>query len=296
MRSRDKIEFMKDFFLNILRRTTNDKTYYQFRHLFKHRERVQLRDPQTFNSKLIWLNLYDRNPEYAAFVDKYEVREYITKRIGEKYLNELYGVYERVEDIDFESLPNEFVLKATHGSGWIIICDDKTRFDIGRAKKQMQSWLNKNFYDLYGEWIYKELKPRIICERYLRNEHESGLTDYKIYCFNDTPKFVQVDMDRYQDHTRTYFDLNWQQIHFELGGCKASSSPIEKPGSLNEMIEIARVLCRGLKFLRVDLYLVDGKIFFGELTLYSGNGMLNFSPKQYDKKIGELLKLESSEK
>ncbi|RKD86355.1 ATP-grasp fold amidoligase family protein [Mangrovibacterium diazotrophicum] len=285
---------MKDLFLNILRKTTNDKLYYQLRHWFKHRGRAHLKKPQTFNSKLIWLNLYDRNPQYASFVDKYDVRKYISDRIGSEYLNELYGVYERVDDIDFESLPNDFVLKATHGSGWIIVCEDKSKLDIDSARKQMAGWLNKNFYDLYGEWVYKELKPRVICEKFLRNDNESGLTDYKIYCFNDTPRFIQVDMDRYENHTRTYFDLEWQQIHFELGGCKASSSIIPKPSQFKKMLEIAGILCKGFKFIRVDLYLVGEKIYFGELTLYSGNGMLNFSPKQYDKKIGELLDLESS--
>ncbi|WP_372773172.1 ATP-grasp fold amidoligase family protein [Mangrovibacterium sp.] len=286
---------MKDFILKALRKTTSDKLYYQCRYLFKHGELLNLNHPTTFNAKLIWLNLYDRKPEYAYFVDKYTAREYIRRRIGEQYLNDLYGVYDRVDAIDFSKLPDSFVLKATHGSGWVIVCNDKSKLDVEAARREMNSWLNQNFYDLYGEWVYKDLKPRIICEKFLHNKNESGLTDYKFYCFHGIPRFVQVDMDRGTNHTRTYFDLFWKRIHFELGGCPARDEEIPCPETFDEMLRIVRILCHGFKFIRVDLYEVEGQLIFGELTLFSGNGMLNFSPKSFDTKIGSCLKIEETE-
>lgn len=282
---------MKDFFLGVLRKVTNDKLYYQIRYIIKHKTSARISDPQSFSSKLIWLNLYDRNPFYNTIVDKYEVRQYIRERIGDKYLNEAYGVYERAEDIDFEKLPDQFVVKATHGSGWIVVCDDKSKLDIVKARKTMNGWLKQNFYDLWGEWVYKDLKPRLIVEKFLKNENESGLTDYKFYCFNGVIRFIQVDMDRFESHTRTYFDTKWDRIQFELGGCRAKEEPIQRPVCLDEMIEITNTLNKGFRFIRVDLYEVQGKVYFGELTLYSGNGMLNFNPKSIDMEVGSYLQL-----
>lgn len=285
---------MKDLFLHTLRKVTTDKLYYQTRFLIKHKSLVNLRNPETFSAKLIWLNLFDRNPKYNTIVDKYEVRDYIEKEIGAKYLNDVYGVYSSVDEIDLDALPDQFVIKATHGSGWIVVCEDKSKLDWETAKKEMNSWLNKNFYNLWGEWVYKDLKPRLICEKFLKNENESGLTDYKFYCFHGEIKYIQVDMDRFEKHNRSYFDLNWEKLNFELGGCPTRKEEIPKPKCFDEMVTIAQKLCVGYKFLRVDLYEVDGKVYFGELTLYSGNGMLVFNPKSFDKKIGSYLRLDES--
>ncbi len=284
---------MKDFLLHTLRKFTNDKLYYQTRYLIKHKSFVDLKKPETFSAKLIWLNLYDRNPQYNQIVDKFDVRSYIREKIGDKYLNDVYGLYDNVDQIDFESLPEQFVIKATHGSGWIVVCEDKSKLDWEAAKKEMNSWLDKNFYQLWGEWVYKDLKPRLICEKFLKNETESGLTDFKFYCFHGKIKYIQVDMDRFQNHNRSYFDLDWKPLDFELGGCPTRKDPISKPVCYDEMLEIVNKLCQGYKFLRVDLYEVNGKIYFGELTLYSGNGMLVFNPKSYDKKIGSYLNLDA---
>lgn len=282
---------MKDFLLGVLRRITTDKLYYQVRFVIKHGAPARIKNPVSFSSKLIWLNLYDRNPLYNTLVDKYDVRGYIREKIGEKYLNDLYGLYESADEVDFDRLPEQFVMKATHGSGWIVVCSDKSKLDVVATRKKMKSWMKQNFYDLWGEWVYKDLKPRLIVERFLKNEDESGLTDFKFYCFNGVIRFIQVDMDRFESHTRTYFDTNWERIHFELGGCPAREQAIPRPVCLDEMISISNRLCKDFRFIRVDLYEVQGKVYFGELTFYSGNGMLNFNPKSLDNEIGSYLKL-----
>lgn len=282
---------MKHLIYTILHAILGDENYYQLWYFIKHKKFAELKNPRTFNDKTIWLSLNDRKPEYKQYVDKYEVREYIKETIGEKYLNDLYGVYDSVDDIDWDKLPDSFVMKATHGSGWIIVCEDKASLNFAQAKKKMAGWLKLNFYTLYGEWVYRDLKPRIICERLLKNDDESGLTDYKFYCFNGKPRIIQVDRDRFSKHTRTYFDTSWNKINFELGGCPSSKSRIPQPGKLDEMLRLSEVFAKDKKYIRVDFYFVNNEIYFGELTFYNGNGMLNFDPPEYDNKLGDYIPL-----
>ena len=279
---------VKHRFLWGLRFFSSDKAYYKVRFLIKFKKRLNLKNPDTFNAKINYLKLYDRDPLYTKLVDKYEVREYVKEKIGEKYLNEIYGVYSNVDEIDFSNLPESFVLKATHGSSWVLVCKDKSDFDQHNAKKTMQSWLNNNFYKLWGEWVYKNVPPRIICEKFLFNTNESSLIDYKFYCFNGKPKFIHVDMDRFDKHTRNFYDLNWLRLPF--GVCYPQAErDLDCPKQLNKMIELASILSKDLKMVRVDFYEVGDLIIFGELTFYPGNGLEIFDPQKYDFEIGKLL-------
>ncbi len=282
---------MKYAMKETMHQVLGDKLFYQLSFLIHHRRIANLKHPRSFSDKTVWLSLYDRNPEYNKYVDKYDVREHITETIGEKYLNDCYGIYNSVDEINFDELPDSFVLKPTHASGWVIACPNKAKLDIEDAKMKLSRWMKLNYYNITGEWVYKNLQPRIICERFLKNEEESGLTDYKFYCFHGEPRFIQVDRDRFANHNRTYFTPNWEKINFELGGCPTSTNEINAPENFKDMMKIARTLSEGFKFIRVDLYEVEKKIVFGELTLYNGNGLLKFNPEKFDLLIGDFIKI-----
>jgi hypothetical protein len=253
-------------------------------------KKLNLVNPRTFSEKIQWLKLFDKNPLYTTLADKYLVREYVKSKVGEDVLNELYGVYEDFENIDFNKLPNSFVIKATHGSGWNIICSDKRNLDLTSTKKIVDQWLSENYYDYGREFVYKDIRPRIVIEKYISNNDNSPLNDYKIFCFNGSPKFIQVDIDRFTNHTRNFYDTNWNRLPFRLL-YKSSPKEVERPKNLNSMLEIAKKLSENIKFCRVDLYEVNKKIIFGEITFYPENGLGKFDPSEYDRVIGEYLKL-----
>jgi len=281
---------IKRLFLRSIRSLTNDKLYYQLRYFIKFKQILNFSNPLTFNAKLNYLKYFDRNPLNSRLVDKFAVRDYVKAKIGEDYLNELFGVYKSVEEIDFKTLPDSFVLKATHGSSWVIVCDNIKNFNEEIEKKNMQFWLDNNFYDMWGEWIYKNVEPRIVCERFLKNENETSLLDYKFYCFNGVPNFIHVDLDRAKKHERNFYDLNWVRLPFGL--CYPESNrDVPKPKQLELMIDLAKQLSTDFKFVRVDLYEVNNKVIFGELTFYPGNGLEIFTPKKYDRIFGDALKL-----
>ena len=282
---------VKRHILLFLRRFFSDKTYIKIRYFKVFKQFLNIKNPKTFNEKINWLKLYYKNAELPRFVDKYKVRDYVKKQIGSEYLNEIYGVYDTADEINFINLPNQFVLKATHGSGWIIICKDKDKLDFNAAKQEMNSWLNQNYYDLWGEKNYKHLKPRIICEKYIENSKDDGLVDYKFYCFNGTPRFLHVDIARFSDkHYINFYDLEWNKLTIKKGFPNSKQFD-QKPEKLDKMIEIARNLSTNLPFVRVDLYEVKGKVYFGELTFYPQNGFSSFYPKKYEREFGKLIDL-----
>ncbi len=252
-----------------------------------------LKNPRTFNEKIQWIKLNDRNPMMTLYADKYEVRKIVEKKIGAHLLNELYGVFETPDEIDFDLLPESFVLKATHGSGWNIIVRDKSVLEIEKAKKKMKKWLEKNFYAKKREWAYKNIPPRIVCEKYMENK-DGSLNDYKFYCFNGEPLFMQVDFDRYSNHYRAFYDTDWQKLDFFIAKSRKSrryEKEHERPDSLTEMVKVASILSSDFAFARVDLYEFDGKTIFGEVTFYPKNGGGRFSPEYWDAEFGSLLKL-----
>lgn len=253
---------------------------------------LDLKNPQTFNEKLQWLKLYDRNPKYIQMVDKYEVRKYISENIGEEYLIPLIGVYNRFEEINFEELPNQFVIKCTHDSGGVVICKNKSKFDIRKAKEKIKKSMKKNFYYSGREWPYKNIKPKIIIEQYMEDKKAKELIDFKIMCFNGIPKFSFTCSERYNDGLKvTFYNLSWEKMSFERH-YPSSTKNIEKPKNYELMLELSKKLSKNIPFVRVDWYEINGKLYFGELTFYPGSGLEEFKPFSWDKKLGNLLSLE----
>ena len=260
---------------------------------FHHRlgYKLDLNNPQTFNEKLQWLKLYDKRDEYTKMVDKVEAKKYVASIIGEQYIIPTLGVWERVDDIDWNSLPNQFVIKATDDSGGVIVCKDKSRLDINQAKKKLR---RKNSYCKYNkEYIYKGIQHRIIAEKYMEDESGYELKDYKIFCFDGEPKLLFVATDRHKKGEETkfdFFDIEWNHLPF-TNGHPNNPNPIEKPKHFDEMLEIARKLSIGIPQVRIDLYNCNGTIYFGEITFFHWSGTKAFEPIEWDYKLGSLINL-----
>jgi glycosyltransferase involved in cell wall biosynthesis len=253
-------------------------------------KRLKLNPPVTYNEKLQWLKLYDRAPRYTQMVDKYEVRKYIADKIGEEYLIPLLGVWDRFDDIDFDKLPDQFVLKCTHDSGSVFICKEKNDCNIKAAKKKISKSLKKNYYHHYREWPYKNIKPRVIAEQFMVDESGIELKDYKFFCFDGVPKMLFIASDRPHDTRFDFYDIEFNHLPFEQGHPWATKQ-INKPEDFNEMLEIAAELSQNIPHVRVDLYDINGKIYFGELTFTHYSGSVPFRPEVWDTKIGNWLKL-----
>jgi len=256
---------------------------------------VNLENPVKFNDKLQWLKLNWKDPLAVKCADKYSVREFVNDKIGEEYLNELYAVYNSVDEIDLGELPEQFVLKGTHGSGFNIVCKDKNKMNWKKEKKKMKKWLKKNYHWNTREWVYKDIKPRIVSERYLNESNRNNsLTDYKIYCFNGEPLYCQYITRGKSNYTVDFFDKDWN--HMPFTGLRIPPSPqynknIKKPDKYSQMLKLAAELSKGFPFVRVDFYFVDNKIYFGELTFFPLSGYGKFKPDEWNYKIGNLLKL-----
>lgn len=254
--------------------------------------RMDLNHPVTFNEKLQWLKLYDRKEEYTRMVDKYEVKKYVSNIIGEQYIVPTLGLYERFNDIEFEKLPNKFVIKCTHDSGGLVICDDKNTFDLQAARKKINRCLSHNFYYKLREWPYKNVIPRIIIEKNLR-DLDSDLKDYKFFVFNGRVECFKIDFDRFIKHGANYYDRNGKLLKFGEVVCPPNfKKRLNMPKNLNLMISLAEKLAGNTAFIRVDFYDVKGKIYFGELTFYPAAGFGRFDPEDWDKKLGDLIKLD----
>ena len=254
---------------------------------------LDLENPKTFNEKTQWLKLYDRRPEYTEMVDKFSAKEYVSRRIGEEYIIPTFGVWDRFEDIDFDKLPQQFVLKCTHDSGGIVIVKDKDKLNKKAAKAKIEKCLKRNFYDLGREWPYKNVKPRIIAEQYMEDAKMHELRDYKFFCFNGTPKLLLLASERQskQEEMKVdFFDMDYKHLPIKKGHPNAPSLP-EKPATFEEMKTLAAKLSAGVPLLRVDFYEANGKCYFGELTFSSGNGIGAFEPEEWDYTLGEWITL-----
>ena len=255
--------------------------------------KLNLDNPVTFNEKLQWLKLNNRKPEYTQMVDKVGAKEYVASIIGEEYIIPTIGVWDRVEDIDWEALPNQFVLKCTHDSGGIVICPDKTKLDISAAKRKLKRGLKRDFYSQNREWPYKDVKRRIIGEVYMVDESGYELKDYKWFCFDGVPKALFIATDRGVKGEETkfdFFDADFNHLPF-TNGHPNSPHTILKPQGFEKMKELAAKLSEGQPHLRVDFYDINGKIYFGELTFYHWSGTTPFEPVEWDYKFGEWIKL-----
>lgn len=268
-----------------------DTTYLKILFRYRMHRKLNLENPQALNDKLQWLKLNDFKPVYTIFADKYEVRNFIANKVGEDYLVPLLGVWDTIDEIDFEKLPEQFVLKCTHDSGGVVTCRDKTKFDKDAAIKKLKHCYGRNYYQNSREPAYKDVKPRIIAEKYLVDETGWDLKDYKIFCFHGIPTYIEVDYNRSVRHMLNAYDLDWNFLDFCDSSPNDRNADIKKPKKIDKMIEIAKKLSEGTEFIRVDLYSIDDKVYCGELTLYPGSGFIQFNPMQTDYELGKLLSL-----
>lgn len=258
-------------------------------------EILDLENPKTYNEKIQWLKLHDSTPIKTQLADKYLVRDWVKDKIGEQYLIPIYGVWDKFEDIDFNKLPDKFVLKANHGCGWNIIVKDKSKFNIDIAKKSMNNWLNTNFAFVNGfELHYKDIMPKIIAEKYIENNN-ADLYDYKFLCFHGYPKYIWVNSEKNTAQKRDFFDLNWNLQPFNMNYSNSNSAP-KKPNNFEQMLQLTRKLCEGFTHVRVDFYNVNEKIYFGEMTFTTGSGKCKWEPKEYDLILGNMLELPKEKK
>ena len=257
-------------------------------------KKLNLKNPKTYNEKLQWLKLYDRKKEYTMMVDKFAVREYIAEKLGEEYLIPLLGVWDDPDDIDFDALPDQFVLKCNHNSGLgMYICKDKSTLDIEKVKKDLRKGLEQNYFVTTREWPYKDVAPKIVAEKYMEDSTYKELRDYKFYCFEGIPQYVYVSRNLSDPVAGeiSFYDMDFKESPFHRDDYKTLEGEIIPPASFNTMVEFAKVLSKGHKFLRVDFYDVDGKLFFGELTFYPTSGTMKFHPEIWDYKLGEMISL-----
>ena len=272
----------------------DDAKYIKWEYFFGMRKFPNLQNPTTYNEKLQWMKLYDRRPEYVRMVDKAEAKNYVREILGtDAYNIPTLGVWNSFDEIDFDSLPRQFVLKTTHDSGGVVIVKDKERMSYTQARKKLTKSLKYNYYLNHREWPYKHVKPRIIAEEFMENAEGGSLKDYKFFCFAGEPRMLFVATDRPFDTRFDFFDIQFNHLPF-LQGHPSSTKKIEKPENFDEMVNLARLLSKGLSQVRVDLYEINGKIYFGELTLFSASGNVPFVPEVWDKKIGDLWNLQKN--
>lgn len=282
--------FMKKFAGSPLFSLLPDKLALQIQYRNVFGKKLDLKNPQTFNEKLQWLKLYNRRPEYTKMVDKYEAKKYVASIIGEEHIIPTLGVYDRFEDIDFEVLPDQFVLKCTHGSGDVVICRDKKSFDIEMARKKLTKALKTDFYKIGREWPYKNVPHKILVEKYMTPPGAVDINDYKFFCFNGKPEMLFVATDRTIDCKFDFFDMNFHHLDIEnIHPC--ASQVIKKPRNFDKMKSLAEKISCGLCTARIDFYEIGDDVFFGEITLFHAGGFSTFHPDEWDEKLGKKIVL-----
>ncbi len=257
------------------------------------KEKCNLKNPVSYNEKMQWLKLNDRKPEYSRMVDKYEVRSFIAETVGDEYLIPCYGVYESFDEIDFSQLPEQFVLKCTHDSGSVVICKDKKNFDIENARAVLTKAMKKRYFSTYREWPYKNVQPRIIIEKYISVEGQEDLIDYKIMCFNGIAKLVEIHADRFTGgrHSQTFYDMDWNKLDIAQDKFMPAEKPLERPANLDKIVELSEKIAKNMYHARVDWYLLEDKIYFGEITFFNSSGLVPYCDKKDDLFMGSLLDL-----
>lgn len=253
-----------------------------------YKKKLNLKNPRYYGEKIQWIKLNGHIERYGKYVDKYEVRKFVEEKLGKGYFPKLLGVYENVNEINFNELPERFVIKMTNGTGGNIICRDKNNLNIDKVKRRLSKWQKEKFYKYTKENQYKNVKSRIICEEYLEDETGS-LSDYKLHCIDGRVEMIEIHRDRYTDHKENYYDINWNDYGIT---CKAKKGPdMNKPNNLNDMINVAEKLSTDFTYVRVDLYSVKNKIYFGELTFTPANGTDPLYPLEKDLYFGSLINL-----
>lgn len=282
---------IRDFLVLKVFKYVPDRLWVEFKYFTHFGKRVNLKNPKTFNEKLQWLKLFYQVDEHTRMVDKYEMKKYVAEKIGEEHIIPVLGIWERVEEINFNSLPNQFVLKTTHDCGGIVICPDKKLLDIEAAKKKLRVALKTNYYLRYREWPYKNVKPRILAEQYMTDESDTELKDYKIFNFNGEPYCIQVDFDRFNGHKKNMYTIDWELMDISFNYPSHPEIEINKPVNLDEMLELSRKLAVGEPYVRVDFYSVNGNAYVGEITFFPASGYGKFTPEKMDKEFGDMIHL-----
>ena len=271
-----------------------DKLFLQL-YFFKNMKRfINFRSPKTFNEKIQWMKVYDRNPLYTFIADKYEVRSYVAKLLGGQYLIPQYGLFGDFSQIDFDKLPDQFVIKCTHDSGSVVVCRDKATLDREKARAKIEAGLRRNAYNYAREWQYKNIPPRIIVEKYLEQENGEKIIDYKFFCFNGEPRFFYVSQGL-EDHSTariSFYDLDGNRMPFDRTDYKPFETD-KLPCRMDDMIRLARKAAGEIPspFIRVDFYEIGGEIYFSEFTLHPCSGVMPLNPKEWDLKLGEWLQV-----
>lgn len=295
---RNRVQFCDSIVKNFLG-FLPDKLYLSLRYRCQMGHWINWKNPKSFTEKIQWLKVYDYKPEYTQMVDKLAVKDYVAERIGQEYIIPTLGVWDRVEDIDWDSLPDQFVLKTTHGGGGcgVVVCPNKANLDKAMAIKKLQMSMQSNAGKTYREKPYLNVPRKIIAEKFMavhkpkHNDKVADLPDYKFFCFDGEPKFLYISDS--PNHELVFLNTDWTEAEFGRSDYKPLTNIPPKPDNLDEMLDIARKLSKGKAHVRVDLYNVNNHIYFGELTFYTGAGFIPFTPKEYDKVLGEMLKLSS---
>ena len=256
-------------------------------------KKLNIQTPQSYNEKLQWLKLYNRRAEYTQMVDKIEVKKYVASKIGWEYIIPTLKVYDSLDEVNFDELPNQFVIKCSHDSGGVVVCKNKNLLDKRTTIRKLSKGLKQNFYYQTREYPYRDVKPRLIAEQYMEDESGYELKDYKIFCFNGKPKLSFVASDRQKEGEETkfdFYDLDWNYIPV-INGHPRSKNGIAKPQNYEKMLELASILSEGIPHVRVDFYNINGKIYFGELTFFHWSGFVPFEPEEWDYTFGSYLTL-----
>ena len=271
----------------------SDKLFLKMQYKATFGKKLDLKNPKTYNEKLQWLKLYNRKTIYTEMVDKYEAKKYVSELIGEEYIIPTLGVWDNFDDIDFDKLPDKFVIKCTHDSGSVVICRDKNTFDLDKAKTKINKSLKRSLFWHGREWPYKNLKPRIIAEQYLEDEFSKELSDYKFYCFNGEPRILYVSrgLENHETARISFVTLDWEQAPVKRGDFKSFEQLPPKPKTFDLMMELAKKLSENIPFLRVDFYDINGQLYFGELTFFPGAGFTVLEPEEWDYTLGNWIRL-----
>jgi len=270
----------------------SDKVFLKSHWRLHHGYTLNLDNPRTYGEKLQWIKLYDRNPLYTRMVDKFLAKEYAAQIIGDEYIIPTLGVYDNISEINLDDLPNRFVLKCTHDSGSVSICNDKTRYNPHTELPRLQAALSHNYYNLMREWPYKNVTPRIIAEQFISDNNPS-LVDYKFYCFNGNVDSVMLCVDRFTDDIKyLFFDKDWNFLRINKRGLSMPKGfTLPKPPQMDKMFELAANLSKGIPFIRVDFYICNENIYFGELTFFPDSGMTKNLPRQTQERWGDKIDL-----
>lgn len=268
----------------------SDKAFIKAVYRAKFGKKLNLKNPKTFNEKLQWLKLNDKDPKYAKMVDKYEAKKYVGDIIGEEYIIPTYGVYDNFDEINFDSLPNSFVIKCTHDSGGVAICKDKKTFDKKSAREKIEKSLKRNYFNEGREPVYKYVKPRIIIEKYMEDKKQKEIVDYKFFCFNGEPKIMYIsDGSHTENQSIAFFDMDYNLLDIEREDYKKMVDIPLKPKNFEKMKEFSRILSKNMYHLRVDFYEINGHLYFGELTFITCSGLIPFKKQEYDELLGSYL-------